>query len=66
MVRKLKFKRKHNWYPTQRVLSPPAAIASTVFDPASFLYVIVTQVRPGFRLPGPVVRLKLSESGRVQ
>jgi hypothetical protein len=37
-----------------------------VFDSASVLHVIVTQVRPGFRLRSPVVRLNLPESDRVQ
>jgi len=36
------------------------------FDSASVLYVIVMQVRPGFRLRVPVIRLHLPESDRVQ
>jgi hypothetical protein len=36
------------------------------FDSACVLYVIVMQVRPGFRLRAPVIRLHLPERDRVQ
>lgn len=37
-----------------------------VFDSGCVLYVIVTQVRPGWRLRAPVLRMNLQEGGRVQ
>lgn len=37
-----------------------------VFDSRSVLYVVVTQVRPGWQLRLPVVRLNRAESERVQ
>ncbi len=36
------------------------------FDSECVLYVIVTQLRPGFRLRAPVVRMNLQEGERVQ
>jgi hypothetical protein len=37
-----------------------------VFDSVNVLYVIVTQVRPGYRLRFPVVRLHRPKTERVQ
>ena len=37
-----------------------------VLDSATVLYVIVTQVRPGYRLRAPILRMNLPESDWIQ
>ena len=55
-------------HPHEESYTRPAAAGEfwPAFDSACVLYVIVTQVRPGFRLRAPVIRLHLPESDRVQ
>lgn len=55
-------------HPNVEFRTRPPAVGEfwPVFDSACVLYVIVTQVRPGWRLRAPVVRIHLPKTDRVQ
>jgi hypothetical protein len=55
-------------HPNAEFYTRPAAVGEfwPVFDSGCVLYVIVAQIRPGWRFRAPVVRLNLPESERVQ
>jgi len=61
-------RRRFEEHPDAEFRTRPAAAGEfwPTFDSASVLYVIVMQVRPGFRLRAPVIRLHLPESDRIQ
>ena len=55
-------------HPDAEFRTRPAAVGEfwPVIDSASVLCVIVTQVRPGFRLRAPVIHMHLPRSERIQ
>jgi hypothetical protein len=55
-------------HPNAKSYTRPAAVGEfwPLFDSDCVVYVIVTQVRPGWRLRAPVLRMNFQDGGRVQ